>query len=140
MPKWAYSNHDLSGVCRCCCCCRCRCRCRLCTAILARWLKLETWFLAHMCTSVPRLMHIKYLVKIIHSFNMAAIFCYFLNCYHHPIRNWSGNFIYSIHMWSCWAYHLTWWLVKIMCNFKVIAIFKKIAISIISSRVFKLQS
>ena len=54
MPKWAYSNHDLSGVCWCCCCrCRCRRRRRLCTAILARWLKLETWFLAHLCTSVP---------------------------------------------------------------------------------------
>ena len=48
MPKWAYSIHDLSGVCWCCCCCRC-----LCTAILARWLKLGTWFLAHLCTSVP---------------------------------------------------------------------------------------
>ena len=42
-PNCAYCNHE---------CCH-WCRRRLCTAILSRELKLETWNLAHLCTTVP---------------------------------------------------------------------------------------
>ena len=43
-------------------------------------------------------------------------------------------------MYSCWTYDLTWSLLKIMYNFQIATILKKIILFIISAKVIKLES